>query len=87
MDVSDFSQHCLDNMAGNGMSLPCCGFTWLMAILCLEDNGATRFEQLSSFCWKEFLPQSFHRRTGREIRDWIWPSRAGETLLLCSEQR
>ena len=38
MDTMDLSQAALRSMAGNGMSLPCGGFTLLMAILCVEDS-------------------------------------------------
>ena len=38
VDVSDISEHALTRMAGNGMSLACCGFVWLMTILCVEDS-------------------------------------------------
>ncbi|CAE6968005.1 unnamed protein product [Symbiodinium sp. CCMP2592] len=38
VDMSDFSESALDKMAGNGMTLACCGFVWLMAVLCLEEK-------------------------------------------------
>lgn len=37
VDTSSTSQSSLRSMAGNGMSLPCAGFTLLMALLCVED--------------------------------------------------
>ena len=38
MDLSGYTPASLRRMAGNGMSLPSAGFTFLMSIFCLERN-------------------------------------------------
>lgn len=36
VDFSDYTAASVRKMAGNGMNIPCAGFTLLMAVLCID---------------------------------------------------